>query len=74
MYENLKNALKAKGISNNAAAAAIGMSEPTFRGKMTVRDRSFSIEEAINIKLNLFPEMDMMYLFQRDDEPIVATS
>ena len=74
MYENLKNALKAKGISNNAAAAAIGMSEPTFRGKMTVRDRSFSIEEAINIKLNLFPEMDMMYLFQRDDEPITATS
>ena len=74
MYENLKNALKAKGISNNAAAAAIGMSEPTFRGKMTVRDRSFSIEEAINIKMNLFPEMDMMYLFQRDDEPTVATS
>ena len=74
MYENLKNALKAKGISNNAAAAAIGMSEPTFRGKMTIRDRSFSIEEAINIKMNLFPEMDMMYLFQRDDEPTAATS
>lgn len=68
MYENLKNALKSKGISNNAAAAAIGMPEPTFRGKMTVQDRSFSIEEAISIKLNLFPEMDMMYLFRRTDD------
>ena len=70
MYENLNKALKAKGISNNAAAAAIGMPEPTFRGKMTVHDRSFSIEEAISIKLNLFPEKDMMYLFERtDSEP-----
>ena len=69
MYENLKTALKNKGISNNAAAAAIGMPEPTFRGKMTVRDRSFSIEEAIHIKLNLFPELDIMFLFQRDDKP-----
>ena len=67
MYENLARALKAKGISNNAAAAAIGMPEPTFRGKMTVQDRSFSVDEAINIKLNLFPEMDMMYLFQKSD-------
>lgn len=67
MYENLARALKAKGISNNAAAAAIGMPEPTFRGKMTVKDRSFSVDEAINIKLNLFPEMDMMYLFQKSD-------
>lgn len=73
MYENLQNALKAKGISNNAAAAAIGMPEPTFRGKMTVQDRSFSIEEAISIKLNLFPEMDMMFLFKRDDTPTDTT-
>lgn len=68
MYENLSKALKAKGISINAAAAAIGMPEPTFRGKMTVRDRSFSIEEAINVKINLFPEMDMMYLFKRNED------
>lgn len=65
MYENLSRALKAKGISNNAAAAAIGMPEPTFRGKMTVKDRSFSIEEAIRIKNNLFPEMDITYLFEK---------
>ena len=66
MYENLSKALKSKGISNNAAAAAIGMPEPTFRGKMTVKDRSFTIEEAIKIKNNLFPEMDITYLFERE--------
>ncbi|MDO4945782.1 MAG: hypothetical protein Q4E74_11365 [Ruminococcus sp.] len=72
MYTNLSNQLRAKGLSWNAAAAAIGMPEPTFRGKMTVKERSFSIEEAIKIKLNLFPEMDMMYLFKKDDVNVSA--
>lgn len=68
MYNNLKLALQSKGISYNAAAAYIGMPEPTFRGKMTVEERSFSVEEAIRIKLNLFPEMDIMYLFRRSEK------
>lgn len=67
MYNNLLRQLKAKGLSINAAAAAIGMPEPTFRGKITVKDRSFSIDEAISIKLNLFPELDIMYLFKREE-------
>lgn len=67
MYIHLENELKKKGISINAAAAAIGMPEPTFRGKMSL-DRSFSIEEAIRIKMNLFPELDILYLFKNDDE------
>lgn len=66
MYNNLSRQLKAKGLSVNAAAAAIGMPEPTFRGKMTVKERSFSIEEAIVIKQNLFPELDIMYLFEKE--------
>lgn len=66
MYKNLDKELKAKGISVNAAAAAIGMPEPTFRGKMNVAERSFSFDEAVNIKLNLFPELDIFYLFARD--------
>jgi len=66
MYENLIRALKAKGISNNAAAAAIGMPETTFRSKITT-ERSFYIEEALQIKANLFPEMEISYLFQRTE-------
>lgn len=63
MYDNLRNALKAKGLSFNAAAAAVGMPEPTFRTK--VQERSFNVEEAFFIKENLFPEMDMRFLFKR---------
>lgn len=64
MYSILEKELKAKGISINAAAAAIGMPEPTFRGKMSVKEREFSVSEAFRIKEELFPEMDFLYLFQ----------
>lgn len=66
MHKNLEKALRAKGISNNAAAAAINMPEATFRGKMNIAGRSFSIEEAIRIKNNLFPEMEVSYLFKSE--------
>lgn len=72
MYNNLKRALQSKGISFNAAAAAIGMPEPTFRGKMNIKDRSFSVEEAIRIKFDLFPEMDVIYLFKKDEDTEVT--
>ena len=42
------------------------MPEATFRTK--AYDRSFYFEEAMIIKRNLFPELDICYLFQRDDE------
>jgi hypothetical protein len=68
MYSNLEKELRKKGLSVNAAALAIGMPEPTFRGKLTVKDRSFSFEEAARIKNNLFPELDIFYLFKREEE------
>lgn len=66
MYDNLSKQLKVKGLSINATAAACGIPEATFRGKMTVPDRSFSIDEAIRIRDNLFPELKLTYLFRRD--------
>ncbi len=68
MYNNLERELKKKGLSVNAAALAIGMPEPTFRGKLTIKDRSFTFEEAARIKVNLFPELDIFYLFKRDED------
>lgn len=65
MYANLIDSLKKKGISINAAAAAAGMPEATFRTK--AQERSFYFEEAIMIKQNLFPEMDLNYLFEKTD-------
>lgn len=64
MYTNLIESLQKKGISLNAAAALVQMPEATFRTK--VQDRSFYIEEAMKIKDNLFPELDLRYLFKKD--------
>lgn len=66
MYANLSEAIKKKGISLNAAAAAIGMPEATFRTKLN--GRSFYVDEAFAVKRELFPEMDLAFLFERTAE------
>lgn len=65
MYTNLLNSLQSKGVSINAAAAVIGMPEATFRTK--AQNRSFYFEEAIKIRDSLFPELDLRYLFKKDE-------
>ncbi len=68
MYGNLIKALKAKGLSYYATGAIIGMPEATFRGKIEGKVKSgFSVEEAFSIKINIFPEMDIMYLFEKTE-------
>ena len=52
-------------ISINAAAAAIQMPEATFRTK--AQNRSFYFEEALEIRDNLFPELDLRFLFKKDE-------
>lgn len=64
MYQNLNDSLKQKGLSMAATAKLLSMPEATFRTKL--QERSFSVEEAIKIKENLFPELDIFYLFKRD--------
>lgn len=66
MYANLEKQLRSKGISINAAANAIKMPEATFRTK--IKNRSFYTDEAFALKNCLFPEFDIMYLFQKDDD------
>ncbi len=69
MYENLVKALTNKGVSNRAAAVIINMPEATFRAKLFGRSQcGFTIEEAFDIKDNIFPEMDIAYLFKRSKE------
>lgn len=70
MYTNLDNSLKQKGISLYAAASAIDMPEATFRTKL--QSRSFSVDEAFMVKRHLFPEMDIFYLFKKDDVNVSA--
>ena len=61
MYNNLDKTLKENAFSFRAAAAAIGMSEATFRNKMN--GGSFSIGEAFDIRERLLPRYDIYYLF-----------
>ena len=54
-------------------AAAIGMPEPTFRSKINGRSEcGFTVEEAVDIQENIFPEMDLKYLFKRSNQEHVA--
>jgi hypothetical protein len=69
MYANLEKSLKQKGLSVRAAAAAVGMPEATFRTKLN--ERSFDVEEAFKIRDDLFPELDIFYLFEK---PIAETA
>ena len=67
-YRRLMDALQSKGVSNRAAAATISMPEATFRVKINGQtEGGFTMDEAIAIKTNLFPEMDIIYLFTRNE-------
>lgn len=69
MYENLMRELKKKGVSVTAAAATTGIPEPTFRSKLNGRSEcGFTVEQAMDIKNNLFPEMDFIYLFTKNEK------
>ncbi len=65
MYPNLIKAMNDKRLSFNAAAAVVKMPEATYRTK--VQTRSFTVEEAFEIKKHMFPEYDLPFLFERID-------
>lgn len=65
-YRRLLDAMQSKKLSNRAVAATIEMPEATFRMKVSGQIESgFTMDEAIDIRNNLFPEMDIIYLFTR---------
>ncbi len=74
MYRHLVNAIDTKKLSFRVVAAAIGMPEATFRAKINGRSEcGFTVEEAFAIQKDVFPEMDIKYLFERtNQEGVVA--
>lgn len=67
MLSNLKKALDAKGITVNAFAAVIGVSEKTARNKIAGKT-AITYPEASKTKKELLPEYDMEYLFKEDEK------
>lgn len=64
MYQNLKIELAKRDITNRKVAATLNIHENTVAYKLN-GDGSFSIEEAFILKDELFPNLDLKYLFKR---------
>lgn len=63
MYENLKIEMVKKGITSSQLAELLGVHVNTVTNK--IAHGPFSIEEAFLIKNNLFPDLEIAYLFER---------
>lgn len=65
MFANLDREIGANKMSWRSVSAAIGMSESTFRHKITVGN--FTIDEAFMIKNRVLPKYSLEYLFEKTD-------
>ena len=63
MYINLKAEMVRHGVSDAIAAKEIGISERTFRNKISGRSE-FGVRQAMQIRKKFFPELGMEYLFE----------
>lgn len=64
MYQNLKLEMAKRDITNRKVAAILEIHENTAAYKLN-GEGSFSIEEAFKLKEELFPMLDLKYLFKR---------
>lgn len=71
MFVNLDKEIGASKMSWRSVASAIGMSEATFRHKIT--KGNFSVEEAFLIKERVLPKFTLEYLFERTEEEPSST-
>lgn len=65
MLVNLKRALDAKGISMNAYAGVLGVTQKTLWNKIN-EETPFTYPEAVKTTKELFPEYKIEYLFAPD--------
>ena len=66
-YRNLKAEMARKDITIEAISKEIGVHRNSVSNKVN-GSSSFSIEEAMKIKNNFFPDLDYRYLFQTEPE------
>lgn len=66
MYANLEAEIVRNRISKETIAKKIGKTYTTFTMKLNEKS-SFLYGEALTIQESFFPDVDIKYLFQRDD-------
>ncbi|MBG9977263.1 helix-turn-helix domain-containing protein [Ruoffia tabacinasalis] len=68
MLINLENARKEKGITLTQIASVLGLKKYQTISEKIKGMSTFSFDEALKIQQSLFPEYDLIYLFERQDE------
>lgn len=68
-YRNLAAEMARKGISKKDIAKSLNMRYQTFLDKTSGKSRLY-IDEAFKIKEKFFPECEIEYLFETDDNKI----
>lgn len=64
---NLKAEMTRYGVTVYDVQQVLGCSEKTVRNKIN-GDTEFTISEALKLKRNLFPSLDLDYLFAVEDK------
>lgn len=68
-YVNLRAEMARKGITQKQMAAALGMSEVNFNGKLNGRTR-ITVDEAKRIRNTFFSDNTLDYLFYSDIDDV----
>lgn len=67
MLYNLENARKEKGISLSQIASVIGVTRYQTVSEKIKGVTKFTFDEALKVHQILFPEYDLVFLFEPDD-------
>lgn len=67
MLHNLENARKTKGISLSQIASVIGVNRYQTVSDKIKGETKFTFDEALKIHQALFPEYDLVFLFEPYD-------
>lgn len=67
MNENLKSAMNAKNINIETIARILGVHRNTAANKVN-GETEFTIQESFTLKRCVFPEYELEYLFDKNDD------
>ena len=66
-YPNMEAEMARRGLTRSNLADTLGTSLATIHNWMNDRRGDFSIQDAIKVQRELFPECGLEYLFEKSD-------